>query len=47
MQTVIVTSDKGIALRAWLYGKGWNRHVGIGPKSKWWSDEAASGAGSG
>jgi hypothetical protein len=31
----------------WLYGKGWNKRVGIGPKTKWWFDKAAAGAGMG
>lgn len=37
----------GITLRVWLYGKGWNKYIGIGPKSKWWFDRAARGAGLG
>ena len=35
----------GIAMRVWLYGKGWNKWIGIGPKSKWWFDKAVSNAG--
>ena len=35
----------GIAMRVWLYGKGWNKWIGIGPKSKWWFDKAVSVAG--
>ena len=35
----------GIAMRVWLYGKGWNKWIGIGPKSKWWFDKAVSSAG--
>ena len=35
----------GIAMRVWLYGKGWNKWIGIGPKSKWWFDKAVSAAG--
>lgn len=35
----------GIAVRVWLYEKGWNKWIGIGPKSKWWFDKTVSLAG--
>ena len=43
----LLNRPAGIALRVWLYGKGWNKRVGIGPKTKWWFDKAAAGAGMG
>jgi hypothetical protein len=43
----IIARPGGIGFRVWLYGKGWNKRVGIGPKTKWFFDAAASGAGLG
>jgi len=37
----------GIASRVWIYGKGWNRWIGIGRKSKWFGDTASSATGLG
>ena len=37
----------GIALRVYLYGIGWQKWFGIGPKNKWCLDKAAASAGMG
>lgn len=43
----VLQKPYAIYLRVWLYGRGWNKWIGIGRKSKWFSDSAVSSTGLG